>query len=74
MSKGKFEEVLEKLPEKLRDRMTALTVAIVLGVLLISLGIFFMGADIHSYIGSRMVILGSGIFYLSLIALVFVID
>lgn len=65
---------LENITDKLKDRVTALTVMIVLGVALISIGIFLMGSETQSYIGSRMVIIGSGIFYLSLIALVFVID
>lgn len=57
--------------ELLSDRESVLTALIVFGVTLISFGIFFMGAGIHSYVGSRMVIIGSGILYLSLIALVF---
>lgn len=65
---------LENITDKLKDRMTALTAAIVLGVLLINIGIFLMETETHSYIGSRTLIVGSAIFYLLLLVLVFTID
>ncbi|MFB6076132.1 MAG: hypothetical protein ABEK17_03220 [Candidatus Aenigmatarchaeota archaeon] len=57
-----------------RDKLNTFTFLITSGVLLMSLGIYIMGTEIHPFFGSRMIIVGSGIFYISIIGLVFVID
>lgn len=67
----KLKDVIGYLDEK---RIETLTATVFSGVILISLGIALMGREILPYIGSRLVILGSGIFYISLILLVFLID
>lgn len=51
-----------------------LTATITIGIFLISLGILLMGKEVLPYLGSRFVIFGSGLFYLSVILLVFIID
>lgn len=57
-----------------KDKEKFLTFFITLGVILISLGVYIMGSDLAPFIGSRLIIIGSGIFYISVVALVFVLD
>ncbi len=45
--------------------------SIVFGVLLLSAGIYVMGSGLNRPIGSYMIILGSGIFYISIIIFTF---
>jgi hypothetical protein len=45
--------------------------AIVFGVLLLSVGVYTMGSGLNRPLGSYMIILGSGIFYVSVIVFTF---
>lgn len=71
ISTEKLKNTFSKIKE---NRLDSLTVAIVLGISLISLGIYVIGSKIYPYLGSRMIIIGSGIFYVSVILLVFLME
>ncbi|MFB6088178.1 MAG: hypothetical protein ABEK36_00180 [Candidatus Aenigmatarchaeota archaeon] len=58
----------------LKTKENILIFAITLGILMMSLGIYIMGAKIHPFLGSRIIIIGSGLFYIGVVILVFVID
>jgi len=45
--------------------------SIVSGILLLSFGVYIMGSGINRYMGKTMLILGSGIFYISVIIFTF---
>lgn len=66
-----MKEILDFLKGKKEE---SLIFTITVGVLLISLGVYLVGSKIMPFIGSRIIILGSGIFYISVILLVFVLD
>lgn len=66
-----MKKILELLKERKQDSLIS---AIVSGVLLISLGVYLVGSQILPFVGSRLIILGSGIFYVSVILLVFLLD
>jgi len=66
-----LKDIIEWLKE---NELRSLTVSILTGLALLSLGIFIMGSNIYSYLGSRMIIAGSGLIYISMIVLALVID
>jgi hypothetical protein len=67
-----FEMMSKWLPSwKVVRRVLFYTIPI--GVGLMSLGIFLMGRG-FGWVGSRILILGSGIFYISVILFVFLLD
>ncbi|MFP4116162.1 MAG: hypothetical protein ACLFTQ_03075 [Candidatus Aenigmatarchaeota archaeon] len=66
-----MKKILDFLRERKEDSLIS---AIVGGILLISMGVYLVGSEIVPFVGSRMIILGSGIFYVSVILLVFVLD
>ena len=45
--------------------------SIILGVLLLSAGVYFMGSGINRPIGRNMIILGSAIFYIGIVIFTF---
>lgn len=63
---------LKNLFEKNKMRIdNILFYSTVIGVLLLSAGVYIMGSGTNRPIGRDMIILGSGIFYISVIALAF---
>jgi vacuolar-type H+-ATPase subunit I/STV1 len=60
--------MIEKFKEKMKlGAENILFYSIVFGVLLLSAGVYIMGSGINRPVGSYMIILGSGIFYVSVI-------
>jgi vacuolar-type H+-ATPase subunit I/STV1 len=57
--------LIEKI--KKLDHENILFFSILFGVLLLSAGVYVMGSGINRSLGSYMIILGSGIFYVSVI-------
>lgn len=53
------------------DMENALFYSIIFGVLLLSAGVYVMGSGLNQTMGSYMIILGSGIFYIALIIFTF---
>jgi len=47
--------------------------SIILGVLLLSVGVYVMGSDLNRPIGRNIIILGSGIFYIGIIIFIFLL-
>jgi hypothetical protein len=66
--KAKAGSLLEKVRARADD---ILFYAIVLGVIMLSAGVYIMGSGIDRPIGRDLIILGSGIFYVSVVILVF---
>jgi hypothetical protein len=61
-------QTVEKIRKKMDD---ILFFAIVIGVILLSAGVYFMGSGINRPIGRDLIIFGSGIFYVSVIIFTF---
>ncbi|MCM8807872.1 MAG: hypothetical protein NC926_08050 [Candidatus Omnitrophica bacterium] len=61
-------EFFEKIRKKVDD---ILFYSIITGVILLSLGVYLMGSGIERSIGRDMIILGSGIFYVSVVIFTF---
>lgn len=62
-----FDYVLERKKE-------SIIFALVTGIITISLGVFLVGSQIYSFLGSRFIIFGSFIFYISIVLLVFILE
>ncbi|MFB6217507.1 MAG: hypothetical protein ABEJ72_11190 [Candidatus Aenigmatarchaeota archaeon] len=52
----------------------SLATALVVGIFLMSFGIYFIGTKTVPFVGSRLIITGSALFYISVVLLVFVIE
>jgi hypothetical protein len=64
--------MIKNLFERIKEDMdNILFYSIVAGVLLLSAGVYIMGSGINRTIGRDMIILGSGIFYISVIIFTF---
>jgi ABC-type Mn2+/Zn2+ transport system permease subunit len=64
----KIKKIFEKVEKKLDD---ILFYSIVIGVILLSAGVYIMGSRINPEIGRDLIILGSGLFYISVIIFTF---
>jgi ABC-type Mn2+/Zn2+ transport system permease subunit len=64
----KIEELWKKMKKELDN---ILFFSIVFGVILLSAGVYIMGSKINPEIGRDLIILGSGIFYISVIIFTF---
>jgi ABC-type Mn2+/Zn2+ transport system permease subunit len=64
----KIKKIFEKVGKKLDD---ILFYSIVFGVILLSAGVYIMGSRINPEIGRDLIILGSGLFYISVIIFTF---
>jgi len=63
--------MIKKLFERIKMMNNILFYSIIIGITLLSLGVYLLGSDINRSIGRNMIILGSGIFYISVIVFVF---
>jgi hypothetical protein len=67
-----MEEMLRKLWEKVKREIDdILFFSIVFGVILLSVGVYIMGSRINPEVGRDLIILGSGMFYISVIIFTF---
>jgi ABC-type Mn2+/Zn2+ transport system permease subunit len=64
----KIKKVLEKIRKRIDD---ILYFSIVFGAILLSAGVYIMGSRINPEIGRDLIILGSGLFYISVIIFTF---
>jgi hypothetical protein len=64
----KIEELWKKMK---KEADNILFFSIVFGVILLSAGVYIMGSKINPEIGRDLIILGSGIFYISVIIFTF---
>jgi hypothetical protein len=67
-----MEETLRKLWEKVKREIDdILFFSIVFGVILLSAGVYIMGSKINPELGRDLIIVGSGMFYISVIIFTF---
>jgi hypothetical protein len=67
-----MEEKLKRLWEKVkREADNILFFSIVLSIILLSAGVYIMGSKINPEIGRGFILLGSGMFYISIIIFTF---
>lgn len=66
--KNKIRNLFRKIREKADD---ILFYSIIIGIILLSLGIYLMGSGVERSVGRDMIILGSSIFYISVVIFAF---
>jgi small basic protein len=67
-----MDKLLGKMREKLKKEIdNILFFSIVFGVVLLSAGVYIMGSKINPELGRDLIILGSGMFYISVIIFTF---